>query len=78
MRKSKPWITEEEVEELIQQLNESQEKINNIHETLKETPLNEDSIHRNKDMLKQAEMKKDKFFALKGKTKPKGWKDEKQ
>lgn len=29
-------------------------------------------------MLKEAEKQKDKFFALKGKTKPKGWKDEKQ
>jgi hypothetical protein len=29
-------------------------------------------------MIKEADLAKDKFFALKGKVKPKGWKDEKQ
>lgn len=45
---------------------------------MKETPVNEDSIFRNKDMIKETDVVKDKFFALKGKTKPKGWKDEKE
>lgn len=29
-------------------------------------------------MLKEADKAKDKFFALKGKVKPKGWKEEKE
>ena len=45
---------------------------------MQDTPINKDSIHRNKDMLKEADLGKDKFFAVKGKSKPKGWKEEKQ
>lgn len=42
---------------------------------MKETPINKDSMYRNKDMIKEADLVKDKFFALKGKSKPKGFKE---
>lgn len=58
-------------------MNETLGKIDKIYNVLKETPVNEDSIYRNKDMLKETDMVKDKFFALKGKVKPKGFKEEK-
>ncbi len=78
LRKTKGWITEEEVEELTGFIAQAEKKIKSIYSELKETPVNEDSIFKNKDMIKETDVVKDKFFALKGKTKPKGWKDEKE
>lgn len=49
-----------------------------MYNQLEESPINEDSIYRNKDMLKEADLAKDKYFVLKGKAKPKGWKEEKK
>ena len=43
---------------------------------MKKVPLNEDSINRNKDLIKEADVVKEQFFALKAKVKPKGFKTE--
>lgn len=38
---------------------------------MQQTNIDEDCLFRNKDMMKQAENAKDKYFALKAKPKPK-------
>ena len=77
IKKGKAWITDDEVENLVQDLKEAKSKIRKIHDKLQDSPINKDSAHRNKDMLKEADLAKDKFFMVKGKSKPKGWKEEK-
>ncbi len=37
---------------------------------MEETELNKDCVYENKDMIKEAERAKDKYFALKAKPKP--------
>ena len=56
----------------------ARDRIDNIYVKLEETPLNKDSVFYNKDMIKEADMAKDQYFALKSKPKPKESKKKEQ
>ncbi len=56
--------------ELKQVFADAKDKIKEIFKAMEETKINEDATYQNKDMIKEAELAKDKYFALKAKTKP--------
>ena len=70
IRKGKEWITEEEVEELKETFEQSEKKIKDIYNSMEGTEINKDTTYENKDMIREAETAKDKYFALKAKVKP--------
>lgn len=70
IKKGKEWITDEEVEELEQTFQDAETKINEIFKSMEQTSIDEDCTFQNKDMIREAESAKDKYFALKAKPKP--------
>lgn len=56
----------------------AKENINNLYQKLVSLKFNEDSVIHNKDLIKAADIAKDQYFALKGKPKPKDWKEPKE
>lgn len=76
VQKGKAWITDEEVAALSKNITAAKENIDNLYKKLASLKLNEDSVVHNKDLIKAADIAKDYYFLLKGKAKPKDWKDE--
>lgn len=78
VQKGKAWITDEEVAALTKNITAAKDNINNLYQKLASLKLNEDSVIHNKDLIKAADIAKDQYFALKGKPKPKDWKEPKE
>jgi hypoxia up-regulated 1 len=77
VQKGKAWITDEEVATLSKNITAAKDNINNLYGKLNSLKLNEDSVVHNKDLIKAADIAKDYYFLLKGKAKPKDWKEAK-
>lgn len=56
----------------------AKDNIENLYAKLNSLQLNEDSIIHNKDLIKAADIIKEQYFVLKGKAKPKDFKEEKK